>query len=143
MIPRLIVVDRENFTLDIYRWRTFKQRYDTQHRYMVTVGKEGNETPHGLYFVERKTREADWRIPEDPDYSEESWGSIVPHGAPGNPFKSGFISLGGDVSGIGIHDTTFEPRVGTASSHGCIRMRTEDFLEIYDRCKIGTPVYLH
>lgn len=139
----LIVVDRENFTLDLYRWRTLRQRYVLVKQYLVTVGKVGAETPHGLYFAQRKTRKADWRIPPNPDYPEQTWNQIVPFGTPGNPFKSGFIFLGGEESGVGIHDTTFEPHVGTAASHGCVRMLTPDFLEIYSKCKIGTPVYLH
>lgn len=143
MLPRLVVVDREHFVLDIYAWRTLKQRYVHTANFPVTVGKVGHETPHGLYFVQRKTREPNWMIPEDPDYLPSSWGKIIPYGQPGNPFGNGFISLGGKESGVGIHDTTFDPNIGTASSHGCIRMLTPDFKKIYNKLKVGTPVYLH
>jgi L,D-transpeptidase ErfK/SrfK len=143
MLPRLLVVDRSTYTLDIYQWKLRKLRYQNTHTFLVTVGKEGSRTPHGLYFVENRTREPDWKIPIDPDYDPDAWGTTIPYGADGNPFANGFISLGGKEFGIGIHDTTFEPKVGTDSSHGCIRMLTVDFLEIYDLCPIGTPVYLH
>lgn len=143
MLPRLIVVDREKFTLDLYRWGFRKYRYTLQESFDITVGKVGAETPHGLYFVENKSRQPDWQVPASPDYSDELWGKIYKFGEPGNPFDGGFISLHGEESGVGLHGTSFDPRVGTASSHGCVRMRTEDLLKIYDCCAIGTPVYLH
>jgi lipoprotein-anchoring transpeptidase ErfK/SrfK len=143
MLPRLIVVDRERHTLDFYKWRVRYREYWLRYTFPVTVGKVGSETPHGLYFVQAKTRTPDWKVPEDDDYSQDLWGHIYKFGEPGNPFEGGFISLSGEESGIGLHGTTFDPMVGTASSHGCVRMRTPDLLKIYDKCEIGTPVYLH
>ena len=144
ILPRLIVVDREHYTLDLYEFKLRKRLYKRTERLIVTVGKEGSRTPHGLYFVGQKSRTPDWQIPPDPDYPESSWGTILEHGTVGNPFgPGGFISLVGKVHGVGIHDTSFPPNVGTDSSHGCIRTLTEDLLKIYDKCTEGTPVYLH
>lgn len=143
MLPRLIVVDREEYMLVLYQWNLRKRRYRPASTYTVTVGKIGAETPHGLYFVEAKTRTPDWKVPPNPDYSETVWGHVYKFGEPGNPFDAGFISLTGKETGIGLHGTSFDPKIGTASSHGCVRMLSEDLLEIYDKCKIGTPVYLH
>jgi len=143
MLPRLIVVDRERFKLEIYLWRMGKRRYFRQLTFIITVGQVGNETPHGLYYVEHKTCTPDWRVPKNPDYPPEVWEHIYKFGELGNPFAGGFISLVGKETGIGIHGTSFDPQVGSAASHGCIRMRTEDLLEIYNRVAIGTPVYLH
>ncbi len=66
-------------------------------------------------------------------------GKLIKFGEPGNPFYGGFISFH-PKRGIGIHGTSFPPRVGTRSSHGCIRMRKKDILNIYDRVPIGTRV---
>ncbi len=143
LVPRIFVVDREEYRLDIYKWSLRKMRYFRERRFLVTVGKIGSETPHGMYFVQGKSRRPDWKVPVDDDYPPEMWGRIVPFGTPENPFSGGFISLGGKESGIGIHGTSFDPQVGTASSHGCIRMRTNDLLKIYDLAKVNTPVYLH
>jgi lipoprotein-anchoring transpeptidase ErfK/SrfK len=143
MLPRLIVVDRGDRRLEVYRWRLGKGRYTRTFTCIVTVGKLGAETPHGLYFVQGKSRTPDWKMPANTDYPEEQWGKVFKFGEPGNPFDGGFISLAGRESGIGLHGTSFDPLVGTASSHGCVRMRTEDLLKIYDQCKTGTPVYLH
>jgi lipoprotein-anchoring transpeptidase ErfK/SrfK len=143
VLPKLVVVDREVCRLDLYQWRLPKRRYRRTATYLVTVGKLGARTPHGLYFVQSKSRTPDWRVPPNEDYPEEIWGEVYKFGEPGNPFDGGFITLGGKESGIGIHGTSFEPKVGTASSHGCVRMRTPDLLKIYDLCSVGTPVYLH
>ncbi len=143
MLPRLVVVDRRKRKLDIYSWRLMKRRYKCTGTYPVTVGKVGSRTPHGLYFVEGKSRTPDWRMPYDPDYAKENWGRIYKFGELGNPFAGGFISLEGKETGVGLHGTSFDPMIGTASSHGCVRMRTPDLLAIYDQCTVGTPVYLH
>lgn len=118
-------------------------RYFREMRFDVTVGKLGSETPHGMYFVKGKSRTPAWKVPKDEDYSPDMWGRIIPFDDPGNPFEGGFLSLGGKEMGIGIHGTKFDPQVGTASSHGCIRMRTDEFLKIYDLASINTLVYLH
>jgi lipoprotein-anchoring transpeptidase ErfK/SrfK len=142
MLPRLLVVDREERRLDLYRWRSLKKRYIRTFTCLVTVGKLGAQTPHGLYFVQGKSRKPDWMVPTNADYPEEIWGKTYKFGEVGNPFDGGFISLAGKEHGIGLHGTSFDPMVGTAASHGCVRMRTPDLLKIYDQCKVGTPVYL-
>lgn len=143
MLPRLIVVDRTKYTLDIFTWRLRTRRYHNTDTFLVTVGKQGSRTPHGLYFVQSKSRRPDWEVPRSLDYSEETWGYVYRYGTPGNPFDAGFISLSGKEPGIGIHGTSFDPKVGTESSHGCIRMRSEDLLAIYEKCKVDMPVYIH
>lgn len=143
MLPRLIVVDREERRLDVYSWSLRKRRYFRTATFLITVGKVGSKTPHGLYFVQGKSRTPDWKTPANDDYPKEQWGIVYKFGQPGNPFDGGFISLAGRESGIGLHGTSFDPKIGTASSHGCVRMRTRDLLKIYELCKVGTPVYLH
>jgi lipoprotein-anchoring transpeptidase ErfK/SrfK len=39
-----------------------------------------------------------------------------------------------------IHGTNHEEEIGTAASHGCVRMKNEDVLELFDRVTEGTPV---
>lgn len=41
---------------------------------------------------------------------------------------------------IYIHGTHEEHRIGTAASHGCIRMKNADVAELFDRVKVGTEV---
>ncbi len=44
--------------------------------------------------------------------------------------------------GVHIHGTSEEGLVGTPQSHGCIRMRNNDVVELYSFVKAGTPVYI-
>lgn len=41
---------------------------------------------------------------------------------------------------IYIHGAPDEMPIGVAASHGCIRMRTDDVVELFDRVPVGTPV---
>ena len=41
---------------------------------------------------------------------------------------------------IYIHGTGDEQRIGQAVSHGCIRMRNRDLVELFDAVSPGTPV---
>ena len=41
---------------------------------------------------------------------------------------------------IYIHGTPDEGLIGTPSSHGCIRMKNRDVVDLYDRVDAGTPV---
>ncbi len=53
---------------------------------------------------------------------------------------------GGEVDSykryIYIHGTSEEGRLGIPSSHGCIRMRNKDIIELYDKIKLGTLVLI-
>lgn len=57
------------------------------------------------------------------------------------------INLGGQVDTyeryIYIHGTNEEGRIGQAASHGCIRMRNHDVIELYDRVGEGTLVIIN
>jgi hypothetical protein len=44
--------------------------------------------------------------------------------------------------GYAFHGTDKPETVGTASSHGCLRMRDADVTALYERVAVGTPVYL-
>jgi lipoprotein-anchoring transpeptidase ErfK/SrfK len=39
-----------------------------------------------------------------------------------------------------IHGTNHEDEIGAPQSHGCIRMRNADVIELFDRVEEGTPV---
>ena len=43
---------------------------------------------------------------------------------------------------IYIHGTSEEGRLGKPASHGCIRMKNKDIIELYDKVKIGTLVLI-
>lgn len=45
--------------------------------------------------------------------------------------------------GYYFHGTNNEASIGTAASAGCIRLRREDILWMYDNVPVGTPVYIY
>jgi len=56
------------------------------------------------------------------------------------------VNLGGDVDSfaryIYFHGTNEEYLIGTPASHGCIRMRNADIVELFSLVTLGTPVYI-
>jgi len=53
---------------------------------------------------------------------------------------------GGDLDSfnryIYIHGTPEEGRIGTPASHGCVRMRNADVIDVFDRVPLHTPVMI-
>lgn len=43
---------------------------------------------------------------------------------------------------IYIHGTNHEGQIGEPASHGCIRMRNSDLVELFDRVGVETPVII-
>ena len=48
----------------------------------------------------------------------------------------------GIYAGAGIHGTDATNSIGTAASHGCIRMLIPDVIELYDQVPVGAPIYV-
>ena len=59
-------------------------------------------------------------------------------GGPGNPLGARAIYLG-DTE-YRIHGTSEPWTIGHAVSSGCIRMRNEDVIDLYDHVRVGTRV---
>ena len=66
-------------------------------------------------------------------------GTVVPGGTPENPLKARWMGI---FDGAGIHGTDDVASLGSAASHGCVRMAVPDVIELYDRVDIGTPIYI-
>ena len=62
----------------------------------------------------------------------------MPGGSAENPLKARWLGV---VGGVGIHGTALEYSIGTRASHGCIRMRVADVIDLYPRAPIGTRFY--
>jgi lipoprotein-anchoring transpeptidase ErfK/SrfK len=43
---------------------------------------------------------------------------------------------------IYIHGTNGEPQIGQLASHGCVRLKNADVLELFDLVGVGTPVWI-
>jgi lipoprotein-anchoring transpeptidase ErfK/SrfK len=105
-------------------------------RYGIGVGRPGFAWA-GVKYVSMKREWPDWRPPEEmlqrrPD---------LPHfmtGGPDNPLGARALYLGSSL--YRIHGSNEPWTIGTQVSSGCIRMRNEDVIDLYQRVKVGTKV---
>jgi len=105
-------------------------------RYGIGVGRPGF-TWAGVKEVSAKREWPDWTPPPEmlkrrPD---------LPHhmaGGPENPLGARALYLGSSL--YRIHGSNEPWTIGTAVSSGCIRMRNDDVIDLYERVSIGTKV---
>ncbi len=109
-------------------------------RYGVGVGRPGFEWA-GTHKISRKAEWPDWRPPAQMIAREKEKGIILPpfvKGGPQNPLGSRALYLGSSL--YRIHGTDSPWTIGKAVSSGCIRMRNEDVMDLYERVGVGTRV---
>lgn len=129
--PTYLTLDRYDFTLRL--WKDLK----LAKTYTVAVGAEGFSTPEGLYQIESMEENPVWNVPES-DWAGSLAGQTIPPG-PENPIKARWMGI---FEGAGIHGTEETSSLGTAASHGCVRMSIPDVEELYEEVEVGTPIYL-
>lgn len=129
--PTLITIDRSGFTLRLFRNLQLKRKYT------IAVGAIGYDTPSGLYNIQTKEVNPTWHVPES-DWTGDLAGQSIPPG-PSNPLKARWMGI---IDGAGIHGTDDIGSLGTAASHGCIRMGIPDVIELFDKLEVGDPVYV-
>jgi lipoprotein-anchoring transpeptidase ErfK/SrfK len=110
-------------------------------RYGVGVGKEGFSWS-GTQKISRKSEWPEWIPPEEMKIRVKAKeGRILPDrmaGGPDNPLGARAMYLGSSL--YRIHGTNQPWTIGHAVSSGCIRMRNEDVVDLYERVKVGTRV---
>ncbi len=105
-----LTIDQDSFTI------TLTRQGEVQNRYRCAVGKPATPTPAGDWYLIQKTLN------------------------PGGPFGPRWMRLSIPFGGYGIHGTDNPSSIGTAASHGCIRMVNEQAIELYDIVPLGTQV---
>lgn len=113
------------------------------------------KTPLGWHSVKRKIGQDApiGQVFRSAQATKEIW-------KPGHPSKEDLVltrilwltgeepgkNLGGDVDSysryIYIHGTNEEEKIGTPSSHGCIRLKNVDVVKVFDLIAEGTPVLI-
>ncbi len=109
-------------------------------RYGVGTGKPGFEWS-GTHKVTAKREWPDWRPPAEMVKRERAKGRVLPakmEGGPDNPLGARALYLGSTL--YRIHGTNQPWTIGGAVSSGCIRMRNEDVIELYERVPVGAKV---
>jgi len=129
--PVVITVDRSNFRLTL-----FKDLKPVK-TYPIAVGRAGLETPAGLYSIQDKQVNPSWHVPNSA-WAGDLAGKTIPPG-PDDPIKARWMGIAG---GAGIHGTAEPGSLGSAASHGCVRMSIPDVIDLFDRVSVGTPVFI-
>ncbi|TLM96243.1 MAG: hypothetical protein FDZ75_05175 [Actinobacteria bacterium] len=106
--------------------------------YRCAVGTPSYPTPTGDFSIVQKRYLPTWVNP-----APNGWGkgmpAMIPPGS-GNPLGTRAINL--SASGIRFHGTNKIWSVGTAASHGCMRMVRADIEDLYERVYVGMPVHI-
>lgn len=129
--PTIITVDRAGFRLRL--WKDLK----LEKTYTIAVGRAGLETPAGVYTINDKQVDPSWHVPNSA-WAGDLAGKTIPPG-PADPIKARWMGI---YNGAGIHGTDEIDSLGSAASHGCIRMAIPDVIDLYDRTPLGSTVYI-
>ncbi|MGR9433878.1 L,D-transpeptidase [Rhizobium leguminosarum] len=132
--PGTIVIDTNN------RFLYLVMQGGKARRYGVGVGKPGFEWA-GAHKITRKTEWPDWTPPSEMISREAAKGHYLParmDGGADNPLGARAMYLGSTL--YRIHGTNAPWSIGSAVSSGCIRLRNEDVIDLYDRVSVGTRV---
>jgi lipoprotein-anchoring transpeptidase ErfK/SrfK len=129
--PTFILVSRETFTLRLYKHLKLVRTFG------IAVGRAGLETPAGLYSITNKQVNPSWHVPLSA-WAGDLAGRVIPPG-PADPIKSRWM---GFWNGAGIHGTDDVSSIGSAASHGCIRMTIPDVEALYPLVPLHTPIYV-
>jgi L,D-transpeptidase ErfK/SrfK len=93
----------------------------------IAVGAEASPSPTGEFaIVSRLT---------DPTYYHA--GVVIPAGG-NNPLGPRWVGL--SKRGYGIHGTNVPGSIGKAVSHGCIRLRNRDIVQLFALVQVGDTV---
>ena len=130
--PTYLTVNRSTFELTL--WKDL----EPAKTYTVAIGAEGFDTPAGVYNIQNKAVDPAWSVP-DSDWAGDLAGTVVPGGAADNPLKARWMGI---FDGAGIHGTDDTGSLGSAASHGCVRMSVPDVIDLYDQVPVGTPIYI-
>lgn len=92
----------------------------------VATGTGGTPTPHGSFYL------TELLAPTNAGYGPYAFGLSA--------FSDALTSFGGGPGQIGLHGTDDAASIGTAASHGCIRLSNPDITELAGLLPLGTPI---
>jgi lipoprotein-anchoring transpeptidase ErfK/SrfK len=95
--------------------------------FAISVGADESPSPTGDFTIVNRV--------SNPTYYHE--GVVIPAGK-GNPVGTRWVGL--SQKGYGIHGTNAPNSIGSAASHGCIRLRNRDMEELFGMLRVGDVV---
>ena len=114
-----IVADLSDKILYVYQADTVAKMYD------ISDGKNSYPTPRGSFRIRRLNWNPSWR-PPDSEWAKKK--TAKGPGEPGNPMK--VVKIFFKEPDFYLHGTAETGRLGSAASHGCIRMDPEHIAEV-------------
>jgi lipoprotein-anchoring transpeptidase ErfK/SrfK len=130
-LPQIIIVDKSERQLTLYKGDKKRRSWG------CAIGQPQFPTPEGRWTIINKRYMPTWTNPGS------AWAaSMPPYIAPGYSNPLGLRALDLDASGIRIHGTANVGSIGTAASHGCIRMANEEVVQLFPLVDVGTSVYV-
>jgi hypothetical protein len=122
----------------------------------ISTSSKGAGEESGSYRTPRGCHHISEKIGDD-----APWGTIFKSREPIGVWKQGevvdadlvltrILWLAGDEPAnatskeryIYFHGTNHEDKIGTPASHGCIRLRNDDMIVLYDLAQVGDPVLI-
>jgi lipoprotein-anchoring transpeptidase ErfK/SrfK len=113
-------VSTENNTLTLLKLDAVVKEYP------VATGTGGTPTPHGSFYL------TELLAPSNPGYGPYAFGLSA--------FSDVLSSFGGGPGQIGLHGTDDAASIGSAASHGCVRMTNDDITALAQLLPLGTPI---
>lgn len=119
------------------------------HTFPVAVGRLATPTPVGVHKIHRKEKNAQWLSP---------WSGRRVDASPLGPIGTRWIGFWyeckdgkstdknppefdpGRCKEIGFHGTGMRESIGHEASNGCVRMRDEDAVRLYELVDVGAEV---
>ncbi|GIP23595.1 hypothetical protein J22TS3_38700 [Paenibacillus sp. J22TS3] len=117
-----IVADQGDFAIEVYPSNhrlVVRMKDRTIKKYTIAVGNPSTPTPIGEYQIV---------------YKGKDWGAA---------FGPRWLGLNVPWGTYGIHGTNKPYSIGQHLSHGCIRMRNRDIMELFDMVPVGTKVTIY
>lgn len=128
----VITISKREFKLRLFKALKLRRSFG------IAIGQPAYPTPEGRFRIVNKQIDPVWSVPNSP-WAGELAGSTVAAGSAANPLKARWMGI---VNGVGIHGTGQDWSIGTAASHGCIRMHVRDVKRLYQVVPVGTTVLI-
>lgn len=112
--------------------------------YPVGVSRSDWQAPIGRTRVVAMEKNPVWVVPKSiQDEMEKAGREVIEkmEAGPGNPLGSRWIGFGNGR--YGFHGTTVPTSIKRYASHGCVRMLAPHLQDLYERVRIGMPVYVY
>ncbi len=123
-----IIIEKSKFRLRAYRDGKLIGTFP------VAIGQPRFPSPTGTFVVTEKLKNPTWIPPNSP------WAKGLEPIPPGSGNPLGTRWIGTSAPAVGIHGTPQAFTIGTAASHGCIRMRIPDVERLFNYVDVGETV---